>query len=287
MGVRQRHALALLLGWWALAGLVLNLLAGGWQPLDLTLPAVPLALLAGLFLGRLFESMGEEPLGEAEWLLIGVMIPLAVYSFVEFTVYARGGKSPYLLAFGGSALIYLLVAGLMVFWGGWRRALRGVALAVALLGAALLISNCWSANFNFDLARRDLFTAERTDGDLRTLVGTVARYSAQTLRDTRAAPILVVGETLAWLRWELRDFRDVTFVGAFDTAERRTVVLSPAGVEPRLGDLFSGQAMQVRSGWKPAGMSGQARAKWLLYREPAEPPQAQKMILWVQRTLTP
>ena len=110
------------------------------------------------------------------------------------------------------------------------------------------------------------------------------RYSWQTQKDMHAAPVLVIGETLTWLRWTLREFRDVSYVASFETAERRLIILSPAGVEPRLGDLFSGQDMQTRSAWRPAGLSGQALAKWLLYREPAEPAQPEGIILWVQRT---
>jgi len=284
VGWRKGNPLAMFLGWWALAGAALNVLMGQWQPADMALTALPLALLAGYFVGRLAESSAVERLGEGEWLLIGVIAPLAVYSYIEFTVYARFGESPYLLAFGGCALIYILVAGLMAYWAGWRRTLRGVALGVLLLCSAMLVSNDWSANFNQDLARRDLFTAQRMDADLRTLVGAMERYSSQNARDAHTAPALVVGDTLKPLRWALRDFRDVMYVASFESAEGRSIILSPAGVEPRLGDRFSGQDIQIQSAWRLTGLKGQRLAKWLLSREPAEAPRAQNVILWVQRS---
>jgi len=111
------------------------------------------------------------------------------------------------------------------------------------------------------------------------------RYSHQTRKDAHAAPVLVVGDQLKWLRWALRDFREVKYVDLFDSAEQHPLVLSPGGVEPKLGEMYSGQDMAVKSAWQPAGLSGQPLAKWLLYRKPPAPAQTEGVILWVERAV--
>ena len=284
LGWKRWDAFTLLLGWWAMTGLVLSLAAGGWQPADLVLLAVPLAVLAGKLLGELVESAFREPLVDGEWVILGLSVVLAVFAYLTFGQYSRSGQQiEIIMSVVIAPLIFIAVVGIMVVWIGWRRALRGASLALAMLLIAVMVSTAWGSSHNADPERRDLLSMDRTEIGVRDLVSTMERYSVQQLRHSTSAPVLVVGDELTGLKWDLRNFREVAYVDLFDEVGHYKVILSPIGVEPPLGEMYSGQDIVVRSSWLPTGLKGKALARWLLLREPPQQGTRESVILWIPR----
>jgi uncharacterized protein (TIGR03663 family) len=284
VGWIRRDAFSLLLGWWAMIGLGLSLAAGGWQPADLALLALPLALLAGKLLGELFETLSAEPLIDGEWLILALSPILGTFAYFSFAQYSRNGTPLTIItAVIIVPAIFLLVSGLMSASMGWRRGLRSVGLVVALCGLLLMVSAAWKSNHSSDPARYDLLSMDRIEPGVRDLTIIANRYSAQQMKGASVAPTLVVGESLRWLQWELREFRNVTYVNLFDELAGHRLVLSPAGVEPPLGESYSGQDIFVSSSWRPTGLTGQNLVKWLILRKPPQTMTRESVILWAPR----
>jgi len=284
IGWVRRDAFSILLGWWVMIGLLLSMAAGGWQPADLILLAVPLALLAGKLMGELLESVIREPLLEGEWFILGLTPFLGTFAYFLFAQYSRNGAVLSLVA--SVAIVpaaFLILAGVMLIPLGWRRGLRAVGLAVAISGLMLTISVSWHSNHSSDPARYDILAMERIELGVRDLVDTANRYSSQQMKHTAIAPMLVVGNQLRWLQWELREFREVTYVDLFEELDGNRLVLSPAGVEPPLGETYSGQDIFVSSSWRPAGMKGKDLVKWLVLRKPPQTMTRESVILWAPR----
>ena len=284
VGWKRRDAFSFLLGWWAMIGLVFSLAAGGWQPADLVLLAVPLAVLAGKLLGELVESAFREPLVDGEWIILGLSVVLAIFGYITFGQYSRSGRQiEIIMSVVIAPLIFIAVVGVIVVWIGWRRVLRGAGLALAMLLIAVMVSTAWGSSHNADPARRDLLSMDRTEIGVRDLVSTMERYSVQQLRHSASAPVLVVGDELTGLKWDLRHFREVAYVDLFDEVGQYKIVLSPFDVEPPLGELYSGQDIVVRSSWRPTNLKGKTLARWLLLREPPQQGTRESVILWIPR----
>lgn len=284
IGVRRRDALSLLVGWWLAGGLLLSLIAGGWRPADLALLAVPAALLAGKALGELAEWTAREAVKEAEWLILLVGAVLAVFGYFGFAHYARTGQLlSLLLAVAACPLILLMVTVIVLIWGERWRALRGLALLAAGGSLLLLVHNAWFSSLLADISRHDLLTAARADAGVRDMVELAQRYGSQVRGDPYSAPILLVGDEVAWLRWALRDFRQVEFVQRFGSAGGYPIVITPGSLQPPLGESFVGQDMAVYSEWRPAGMEGWTVARWLISRVPPASPPKETIIFWAQR----
>lgn len=284
VGWKRHDSFALLLGWWAMTGLVISLAAGGWQPVDLILLAVPLGVLAGKLIGELLETVSAEPLADGEWLILGLSVLLGTFGYFSFAQYSRDGRQLFAIIAGVLVpVVFLAVAGYLAVALGWRRALRGAGLALAMCILAVTISTAWHSNHSSDIVRYDLLAMDRTEPGVRDLLDTMNRYSVQQMRSANVAPVLVVGEQLSWLQWELRAFRDVTFVDTFAEVGADSLVITPAGVEPALGEQYSGQDMYVQSSWRPTGLTGQYLAKWLILRKPPLTMTREAIILWAPR----
>ncbi|MGQ9516541.1 MAG: hypothetical protein ACUVT1_04670 [Anaerolineae bacterium] len=284
MGLRRREPFSLFAGWWLVAGLILSLVMGRWQSADLALLAVPVALLAGKALGELADWTAREAVREAEWLILLVGTVLAVFGYLGFAQYARAGQLlSLLLAVAACPLILLLVAGVVLLWGERWRALRGLALLAAGGGLLLLVHNTWFATQLADVSRVDLFAALRAEPGVQDMAALAQRYGSQVRGDPYSAPILLVGDEVEWLRWALRDFRRVDYVQRFEGAGDHPIVITPANLQPPLGESFVGQDIVVYSDWRPAGMQGWTLARWLISRVPPAPPSKSAIIFWAQR----
>lgn len=284
IGIRRREAFSMLAGWWLVGGLLLSLIAGGWRPADLALLAVPAALLAGKALGELAEWTAREAVKEAEWLILLVGAVLAVFGYFGFAHYARTGQLlSLLLAVAACPLILLVVTAVVLIWGERWRALWGLALLAAGGSLILLVHNAWFSSLLVDVSRHDLLTAARADAGVRDMVELAQRYSSQVRGDPYSAPILLVGDEVEWLRWALRDFRQVEFVRRFGSAGGYPIVITPGSLQPPLGESFVGQDMAVYSEWRPAGMEGWTLARWLISRVPPASPPKETIIFWAQR----
>jgi len=64
----------------------------------------------------------------------------------------------------------------------------------------------------------------------------------------------------------------------------RPAVIAPAEEKaPSLGGQYVGQDFVLRLRWRPQGLSGPDRVRWLLYRQAPTPVQADRVVLWIKQ----
>jgi hypothetical protein len=247
---------------------------------------VPLALLAGTFVGRLLDELVAQASWAREGLFVVLACPLVVYLGLELGGYAsRGGRDYLLLALLGS----IILAGLFVlYWMsfGAGSALRGGGLLVLLLLASLTVSISCGLNYRRDNDPREIIVAAPTSRGLFDLLETLERVSSRETGDPRAIAVTVHQGAGPALAWYLRDFDKVEFVDQLSPSINTPVVIAPAEEQqPTLGADYSGQDFVLTSSWEPRGLSGSDLMRWLFYRQARTPVQTDNVILWVKQEL--
>jgi len=245
---------------------------------------VPLALLAGSFIGRLLD----EWVGRVSWLPEGLFVAVAcaivVHLGLQLGGYASRGSRNYLLLAlaGGFVLIGLLALCWISF--GQEPTLRAGGLVLLLTLTFLTVSISCYLNYHRGSDPREIMAASPTSRAVFDLVETVETVSSRESGDRRTIAVTVHQGGGPALGWYLRDFDDVEFVAQLSPSVDTPVVIAPAEErEPALGANYSGQDFALTSSWKPQGLSGSDLVEWLFYRQARTPLQTDNVILWVKQ----
>lgn len=225
-GVAARTLLAI----WAVAGAVLLILGGAQQPELLVLVAFPLALLAGVTLGRLIEAIdwrrdGSFWTGGALVLLFAVLALAAWGAALGNILQTPAGADEAARTY---RFLLTLVAFALPLTGAavWfaRRLERGVAARALALGLTVfLLAFTWRSALGLGVYRPDtpseplVYDASTPEiGPLMTRVLKLSR-DLTALQRTVADPtgghglIIQVDPAVEWpIRWYLRDFPNLT-----------------------------------------------------------------------------
>jgi uncharacterized protein (TIGR03663 family) len=282
--VRGRDLFSDFLVYWAAMAFLIYLVAGGRGPGDVLLIVLPLALLAGAFIGRLLDELVAQASWVREGLFVVVACPIVVYLSLELGGYAsRGGRDYLLLALVG----FFILAGLLVlYWMsfGPGSALRGGGLVWLLILASLSVGISCNLNYRRDSDPREIMVVSPTSRGLFDLLETLERVSSRETGDSRTIAMTVHQGAGPALAWYLRDFDNVKFVDQLSPSIDTPVVIAPAEEqEPTLGANYSGQDFVLTSSWKLQGLSGSDLLEWLFYRRIRTPVQTDNLILWVKQ----
>jgi uncharacterized protein (TIGR03663 family) len=282
---RQRDLFSDFLAYWSAVALLIYLVAAGRGPGDVLLIVLPLALLAGTFIGRLLDELVAQASWAREGLFVVLACPLVVYLGLELGGYTSRGERNYLLL---ALLGFIILAGLFVlYWMsfGPGSALRGGGLLVLLILTFLTVSISCRLNYRRESDPREIIVASPTSRGLFDLLETLEMLSSRE-GDPRTIAMTVhqgVGPALAWY---LRDFDHVEFVDQLSPSIDTPVVIAPAEEqEPTLGANYSGQDFVLASSWEPRGLSGSTLMRWLFYRRAPTPVQTDNAILWLKQEL--
>lgn len=264
---------------------LIYLIAGGRGPGDVLLIVVPLALLAGSFIGRVLD----EVVAKASWMWEGLFVvlacPVIVHLGLELGGYAaRGGRNYLLLAL---ATVFILIGLLVLYWVsfGWEPTLRAGGLVLLLVLTILTVSTTCNLNYRRNSDPHEVMVASPTSRDVFDLVETVQMVSSRK-GDPKTIAVTVHQGAGPALAWYLRDFDNVEFVDQLSPSIDTPVVIAPAEEqEPILGANYSGQDFVLTSSWKPQGLSGSDLVEWLFYRKARTPVQVVNVILWVKQEL--
>jgi uncharacterized protein (TIGR03663 family) len=288
LGRQRRDLFTLFLTYWSAMALLVYLVAGGRGPGDVLLIVLPLALLAGVFIGRLLDELVAKVSWLPEGLFAVMACAIVVHLGLQLGGYASRASRNYLfLALaGGFVLIGLLVLCWISF--GREPTLRAGGLVLLLTLTLLTVSTSCYLNYRRDSDPREIMVASPTSRAVFDLVETVETVSSRKSGDRRTIAVTVHQGAGPALGWYLRDFDKVKFVDRLIPSVDTPVVIAPAEEqEPTLGANYSGQDFVLTSSWKPQGLSGSDLLEWLFYRQARTPLQTDNVILWVKQELPP
>ena len=285
--LKRRDLFSLFLAYWSAVAFLVYLVAGGRGPGDVLLVVLPLALLAGAFIGRLLDELVAKAVWGREGLFTVVACAVVVNLGLQLGGYAFSGRQNYLfLALAaGFVLIGLLVFCWISF--GSKPTLRAGGLVLLLVLTALTVSTSCYLNYRRGSDPREIMVTSPTSRDLFDLVETVEMVSSRE-GDPRAIAMTVHQGAGPALAWYLRDFDNVEFVAQLSPSIDTPVVIAPAEEqEPTLGAQYSGQDFALVSSWKLRGLSGSDLMEWLFYRQAPTPVQTDNLVLWVKQEVPP
>ena len=300
----ERDLLKAFLAYWAIVAFLVYAVAGGRGPGDVLLILVPLALLAGSFVGRLLRDVSLR----REGLFLALAGAIACRLYLELAGYASGMGAMALYPYPWPALVILLLAVSLVvlFWVYFSpaTALRGAGLALVLVLAVATAGIGCNLNFCRASDPREPMVVSPTSPNIFDLVETLEMVSLQREGEPHAIAVTVhqpprlrggrTGDSIvpparggiggSALAWYLRDFANVEFVSQLGPSITTPAVIAPAEEKaPSLGGQYVGQDFVLRSHWRPQGLFGPDRVRWLLYRQTSMPVQADKVILWIKQ----
>jgi len=298
VGLRRRDWMAQGLGLWLAVGLLLLVLRAGRSPADLAVLALPLALLGGLALAAFAEhfDLGEQRLEGIVLLIAGLALVLS--TAVWLAQYTESWKAQPQMAFlvsaGATALVLIVLLAAYVVIFSSRLALQVLlALAVAMLLLLGLRGMLLTSHNRDGLRWGSLANVAGASGgpELRLALERLAMQRGTDLRDLPVAFLTAPGnETPALLRWYARGavlqspaLGDPGLVwlgmdGDAAPSDFPSPQLSPVG----RGGAYSGQSFRVAQSWSPAGLSGRALWRWLLFGQFDALQGQQRAVLWVQ-----
>jgi uncharacterized protein (TIGR03663 family) len=288
LGRQRRDLFSLFLAYWSAMAFLIYLVAGGRGPGDVLLIVLPLALLAGVFIGRLLDELVAKVSWLPEGLFAVMACAIVVHLGLQLGGYASRASRNYLLL--ALAAGFVLIGLLVLCWISFGRepTLRAGGLVLLLTLTLLTVSTSCYLNYRRDSDPREIMVASPTSRAVFDLVETVETVSSRKSGDRRTIAVTVHQGAGPALGWYLRDFDKVKFVDRLIPSVDTPVVIAPAEEqEPTLGANYSGQDFVLTSSWKPQGLSGSDLLEWLFYRQARTPLQTDNVILWVKQELPP
>jgi hypothetical protein len=256
--IRRNHRFGVLLGVWAGVGMLLLTLMPARMALDTLWMLLPLAMLTGVVVERLAQSLREQ----GDWLGEGLYVPVVIVLWAHFYLmlarYAVFGD-PANLAL---ALITVALQGLLAvifalakFDTAWRAVTVGTGFALV----AITLSAGWGIAYARPSDPRELLAREPTSVEVRDLLQTLRDLSWRETGLPTTLPFTVETAPDSVLAWYLRDFCAVRQVENLDVGEEMDVVLvtarrdlhelAAAGVSSDVAIM--GQDFVLRRSWDP------------------------------------
>jgi hypothetical protein len=297
----RRRLIDLFLVWWFFGGIALNLLRSGRTNGAVLVPLIPLILLAGFALGKLWRSLREEGSWQKEGLLAVIGIIIGGYAYISLMTYTLSGGKALWLPVAAVGLFLGLVA---LFWVWYEAdsALRGTVLVAIILLGVFTINIGSRLNYTFagvggggepvSSPYQPLIQAPAGEG-IGDLMSTLKRISSWRAGDAYLLPIVADRRVGPVVEWQLRDFKNVTWVDSVEAWASTTppntlsgigdmpAILAPAPIQLSLEESYAGQDFAVRAFWSPAGLSGQALIRWIFLRVADTPVSYERVVLWV------
>jgi hypothetical protein len=202
------------------------------------------------------------------------------------------------------AAVALFIGLVALFWVWYEAdsALRGVALVGIIALGVFTFSTGSRLNYTFAGVggggepvanpRQPLIQAPAAEG-LADLMATLQQISSWRAGDPYLLPIVADRRVGRIVEWQLRDFKDVTWVDSVEAWASTTpsntladdddapVILAPAQIQLSLEESYVGQDFAVRAVWSPAGLSGQSLVRWIFLRVAPTPLSYERVVLWV------
>ncbi len=291
--LRGRERIGSWLGIMTALAFAINLIGRGRHPVDLSLVALGLTLLAGPTVARVLGHAYEWRRERDPWLLVFVSLALLVASVIGLPSALNSTNSEDWRSLYAGVGIATLVMSLIVWvaygvWDNWRTVTRALPVVPLVLGLAWQVGSLVSLSYERGVGRQSGIVHDTPATDLVDLQGELRNLSALSGGGGREANVDVVwapmvsDSVLPVLRWQLRDYPNARFTASIPQ-DVAPLVMTPVEDQPRLNS-YSGAEFAVLQRWTIAQLpDGASRLRWLLYREALTPPEKTRLILWVNR----
>jgi len=280
------------LGYWFLAGLFLALLAGDKSPAALVPLLVPLALLAGVAIGRLVEALDRPTLLDNGALYLALLLPVIAFGIAAWLSPSSlfGGRFASLerrIQMIELVVLFVLLLALITLAVRYvlRLRARGTALALGLctLGVlgVLTLHSAWAVGYQVSTGEPLAWSV--TLPKTRLLIADVDDLAGQ-LKGNQTE--IVVDPALQLpLGWYLREYRNVSYSRLTTTPKAPLVLVAQeneAAAKPLLGG-YAAQRYRLQSVWTPAAWQVIDWVRWLLYRQAPASPGGLEALLYVKQ----
>lgn len=295
-----------LFSFWAVIATLIVLISGHRPAGNVLLVLVPMALLTGQRMERIWHQMAgwaraqeQDRASRIFWLETGaiaaVAVGLLIFFYLQLTAYGLTNNTNTILIAGITLyastsylllvlLALLLLIALGIVAGIWRgtELVTGSSWLVALIFLGLFgFKAMWGLNFAHGSDPRELMIARATSPEVRLLVERLEAFSLAELGDAHTLPVTVDAATGPVVAWYLREFDKQIVAEDLSTPPDTIAAVTLARQDLPIGETYRGQGFSLRSYWLPWGLWRQGLVRWLLFTDGAEPIVDQKVVLWV------
>jgi len=281
------------LAYWSIMTLLLYSWAGEKMPWLTTHLVLPLALLAGNFVGEVIERADWREIRErGGWIVALLLLPTLVALVTLLRIRPFQGMSLSKLNQTGQWLAALVMAGLLVYILslyvqrlGRRRSLQVVFVTLFALLALCTVRYAWLASFiNYDYTKEFIFYAHGTP-DLKLVMEEIAELSRRTVGEKQIK--VAYDDDSTWpLEWYLKDYPNRAYYGSEPTRQALDAPVVIVGsknegkVRPFLGNRY--YRFERRLVWWPIedykGMT--PKRAWKILSDPVKREKLWNIILY-------
>ncbi len=288
----RRDLLGLLLAFWFVGLLLLDLVMGGRPNGNIILLVVPLAFLAAIALADLLAAVRRGGSWANEGLLLAAGLVILAFGYIGLTgwLLRSCGPDDRLCQYSwlqpvAALVLFVVIVAFFAYLNDVGSALRGAALVAVAVALLATINIGWRLNYGplMNLGYQPLAGIPASTG-LAQLTQTLTDQSVARVGDARLIDITLAGVDSPALQWQLRDFSRLNQANSLSINTAATAIVTPAGATTSLdlGQAYLGHDLPLDAVWSPVGLSFKDFVKWLIYRHVDERPQGNKVILWLQ-----
>lgn len=291
----QGMGLLRLVGLVAVLALIFYSLAGNKAMSVVVAITLPMAVLAGWFVGNLLERARDDIQMSGGWrsvkagelpvfvmlIVLAALIYLQVVTFLHDTKFTAALDGLYKIFAGGSQDISLgaaavtlaiIMALLLAVFIGLAILLVGLARTTTLLAVFILVlftvgelRATWLLNFSADEPLHELVAPVQSPLQVRDLVNDLEFHSQARWGDSHVMKIVADPALGAVGQWYLRAFPNLVWSTQPGTLSNAEAIVTPATTPPP--GNWMGQQYRVRVAWQPENLDGINLWKWYIFRD--------------------
>jgi len=276
---------------WVLLALLLAIFYPGRQVSDLVWPLLPLLTLAAREINRIHLGNFEDwyiSLGQ-----MALIFALLAFTWlnVSWLVNANPGglgvqdAQLHLAAIAGASLLIIVIS-ILVIWG-WslRAAVSGLAGAIGLLLAIVTISGLFNATGLGHAPSAELWRSSPYIQEGNLLMASLGDVSEWNTGRRDWLDLSVISQPLPSLRWELRNWNNVSFVDQVSPDAKPSLVITGDQKSLALGAQYTGQSFALDQivDWSKTQPS--TWLNWFMFRDAIY--DQDTVVLWVRSDLFP
>jgi hypothetical protein len=265
---RRQDWFATMLGIWVVVALLVHLVAGQKAPGAVLMIVLPLILLAGQMIQRVYDWIRVAEIEPSNWLFLALAAILFSYLYVQLVGFALEGDPAFQTLAIVAGVVLAICFAVFWYWTGSEQALPIGAVTALLLLATLFLHSTFELNWYEARDPRELITRSPTSLDVLNVPPFLVDMSARYTLGLHTVPILIDRDLGPIVAWYTRKFSDVRFASTIpETPEERIVISkAPEGEADTGPSGYLGQTFRVEQQVDTEELKWGDWLKWYLRR---------------------